>query len=100
MTPFPERPNGDSDQDDVAELQKEEAVEEEVLDTLDRTNLSAQGREQLEETLEQVKQGERTLFAEATEEGIRRALARTDLTPEDRQQFEQALERLKQRPSE
>jgi hypothetical protein len=96
MTPFPERPDNAGDPDaDVAELQKDELAEDDVLDNLDRPNLPPQQRERLETTLRQVEQRESALVEEATEEGIRRALARTDLTPEDRQQFEQALERLK-----
>jgi hypothetical protein len=98
MTPFPERTNG-GDPDAEFELENEERAEDDTLDALDRTDLSPKRREQLDTTLQQLKQGENALVQEATEEGIRRALERTDLTPEDRQQFEQALERFKQQPN-
>ncbi|MBV8147736.1 MAG: hypothetical protein JO092_01435 [Candidatus Eremiobacteraeota bacterium] len=95
MTPFPERPTGGTGpESDISELQKDELTEDDVLNTLDRKNLPPQRREQLEGTLEQLKQSEGALVQEATEEGIRRALQRTDLSPEDREQFEQALQRL------
>jgi hypothetical protein len=99
MTLFSERPNDGTDPgSELGELQKDERAEDDTLDALDRAKLPPRRREQLETTLQDLREHEGGLVEEATEDGIRRALARTDLTPEDRQQFEQALERLRQPP--
>ncbi len=89
---------GPSDDDRTADLENEEKAEDAIRNELDRKNLKPQDRQQLGQTLEQVKEREDRLVAEDTEDGIRRALARTDLSPEDRRQFEQALQRLQQPP--